>query len=180
MRRRQVLSWFKGIVPPLVTPFNEQGKIDPAALKAEVEFQISSGARAACVGGSSGEGADLTPDEEFELCSLCVVEQGTQGNRQQPAICRRRSRRSLDTDSHCMAQCGAPNYSGSLSGLMNMFGQLGGWLSPILTAYLATHFGWTHALDFAALVTLGSGGFFMLIDANHSVEGFSAPSEPAG
>jgi len=72
----------------------------------------------------------------------------------------------------------SPNYSGSLSGLMNMFGQLGGWLSPILTAYLATRFGWTHALDFAALVTLGSGGFFMLVDANQNIEEVSAPSEP--
>jgi len=67
-----VLSWFKGIIPPLVTPFNEQGKIDPSALKSEVEFQISSGAKAVCVGGSTGEGAGLTADEEFELCSLCV------------------------------------------------------------------------------------------------------------
>jgi ACS family glucarate transporter-like MFS transporter len=64
----------------------------------------------------------------------------------------------------------APNYSGSLSGLMNTFGQLGGWLSPILTAYLATRFGWTHALDFAALVTLGSASFFMLVNADRSIE----------
>lgn len=64
----------------------------------------------------------------------------------------------------------APNYSGSLSGLMNTFGQLGGWLSPILTAYLATRFGWTHALDFAALVSLGSASFFMLVDADRSIE----------
>ncbi|HUZ47567.1 MAG TPA: MFS transporter [Terriglobia bacterium] len=74
----------------------------------------------------------------------------------------------------------APNYSGSLSGLMNMFGQIGGWLSPILTALLATHFGWTRALDFAAVVTLCSGGFFMLVDANQNIEETGAPSEMAG
>jgi MFS transporter, ACS family, glucarate transporter len=74
----------------------------------------------------------------------------------------------------------APNYSGSLSGLMNMFGQLGGWLSPVLTAYLATRFGWTNALDFAALVTLGSAGFFMLVDAGRSIEQASSSSESAG
>ncbi len=64
----------------------------------------------------------------------------------------------------------APHYSASLSGLMNMFGQFGGWLSPILTAYLATRFGWTHALGFAAVVTLGSAGFYMLVDAGKVVE----------
>jgi len=74
----------------------------------------------------------------------------------------------------------APNYSGSLSGLMNMFGQFGAWVSPILTAFLATHFGWTRALDFAGLVTLGSAGFFMLVDANQSVEETCASSEIAG
>ncbi len=74
----------------------------------------------------------------------------------------------------------APNYSGSLSGLMNMFGQFGGWLSPILTAFLATRFGWTRALDIAALVTLGSAGFFMLVDAGKSVEETGAPPEIAG
>jgi 4-hydroxy-tetrahydrodipicolinate synthase len=71
-RRKQVFAWLKGIIPPLVTPFDEQGKIDPSALKAEVEFQISSGATAVCVGGSTGEGAGFTPDEAFQLCSLCV------------------------------------------------------------------------------------------------------------
>jgi 4-hydroxy-tetrahydrodipicolinate synthase len=67
-----VLSWLKGIIPPLVTPFDEHGRIDPSALRAEIEFQISSGATAVCVGGSTGEGAGLTPDEVFQLSSLCV------------------------------------------------------------------------------------------------------------
>jgi 4-hydroxy-tetrahydrodipicolinate synthase len=67
-----VFAWLKGIIPPLVTPFDEHGKIDPSALKAEVEFQISCGATAVCVGGSTGEGAGLTPDEVFQLSSLCV------------------------------------------------------------------------------------------------------------
>jgi cyanate permease len=30
----------------------------------------------------------------------------------------------------------------------------GGWLSPTVTAYIATHLGWTQALDFAAVVGL--------------------------
>jgi 4-hydroxy-tetrahydrodipicolinate synthase len=65
-------SWLKGIIPPLVTPFDEHGKIDKAALAAEVEFQISCGAKALCVGGSTGEGAGLKAEEVFDLCSMCV------------------------------------------------------------------------------------------------------------
>ncbi len=65
-------SWLKGIIPPLVTPFDGRGKIDEAALAAEVELQISSGATAVCVGGSTGEGAGLKPEELFDLCSMCI------------------------------------------------------------------------------------------------------------
>lgn len=60
----------------------------------------------------------------------------------------------------------AESYSGSLSGVMATFGSLGGWLSPILTAYIAVRFGWTMALDFAALVTLASAAAWLFIDAD--------------
>jgi MFS transporter, ACS family, glucarate transporter len=61
-------------------------------------------------------------------------------------------------------------FTGSLSGLMNTAGNLGGWLSPILTAYVATHFGWERALDLAAIVTAGSAAFFSLVSAGHSLD----------
>jgi MFS transporter, ACS family, glucarate transporter len=61
-------------------------------------------------------------------------------------------------------------FTGALSGLMNMFGNLGGWLSPIVTAYVATRFGWEKALDLAALVTLAGAGCFALVTANHSLD----------
>lgn len=64
----------------------------------------------------------------------------------------------------------AKNFSGSLSGLMNMCGNLGGWLSPILTAYLATHFNWARALDFAAVVTLLSAVLWIWVNAEQSLE----------
>src|SRR5581483_6310245 len=64
-------------------------------------------------------------------------------------------------------------HSGSLSGVMNMFGNLGGWLSPIVTAYLATHFGWVRALDFAGFVTLASAAIYILVDAGQSLDGRS-------
>jgi MFS transporter, ACS family, glucarate transporter len=61
-------------------------------------------------------------------------------------------------------------FSGSLSGLMNMCGNLGGWLSPIVTAYMATRYGWTQALDFAAIVTLLSGLLWVWVNAEQDLE----------
>lgn len=61
-------------------------------------------------------------------------------------------------------------HAGALSGLMNMSGNLGGWLSPIVTAAIATRLGWEQALDFAALVTLASGVFWIAIDAGSDLD----------
>jgi MFS transporter, ACS family, glucarate transporter len=62
------------------------------------------------------------------------------------------------------------NYSGSLSGLMNMCGNLGGWLAAIGTAFIATRLGWTQALDFAALLTLIAGVLWIMVNAEHNLE----------
>jgi len=62
-------------------------------------------------------------------------------------------------------------FTASLSGLMNTFGNLGGWVSPILTAYIATHFGWERALDFAAVVTVASAVCWCFVDASESFDG---------
>ena len=60
-------------------------------------------------------------------------------------------------------------YSGSVAGLMNTFGNLGGWLSPLVTAYVAARLGWTAALTLAAFVTLGSGLSWLGVDTRISV-----------
>lgn len=62
------------------------------------------------------------------------------------------------------------NFCGSLSALMNMCGNLGGWVSPILTAYIATHLGWSRALDFAALVTFAAVLLWIPINADQNLE----------
>jgi len=67
-----MLTWLKGIIPPLTTPFDETGKVLRAALEAEIDHQIGCGARGICVTGSTGEGAGLTPDEIFEISSIAV------------------------------------------------------------------------------------------------------------
>jgi ACS family glucarate transporter-like MFS transporter len=61
-------------------------------------------------------------------------------------------------------------FTGSLSGLMNTFGNLGGWLSPIVTAYVATHYSWNRALDCAAVVSIASALFFLLVRADQKVD----------
>ncbi len=62
------------------------------------------------------------------------------------------------------------NYTASLSGLMNALGNFGGWLSPILTAYIATRFGWNRALDCAAMVTISSGLLWVLVNAERRLD----------
>ena len=67
-----MLTWLKGIIPPLTTPFDERGKVWASALEAEVNHHIACGAQGICATGSTGEGAGLTPDEIFEICSITV------------------------------------------------------------------------------------------------------------
>jgi ACS family glucarate transporter-like MFS transporter len=62
------------------------------------------------------------------------------------------------------------NFSGSLSAMMNTWGNIGGWISPILTAYIAVHLGWTQALDFAALITLMGAVLWIPLNADQNLE----------
>jgi ACS family glucarate transporter-like MFS transporter len=64
----------------------------------------------------------------------------------------------------------APSSSASMSALMNTVGSLGGVVSSTVTASVAVHRGWSHALDLAVLVTIVSGLLFTLVNANHSLE----------
>ena len=61
-------------------------------------------------------------------------------------------------------------FTGSLSGLMNTFGNLGGWLCPVVLAYVATHFGWHRALNCAAVATVTSALLFLLVRADQKVD----------
>jgi MFS transporter, ACS family, glucarate transporter len=64
----------------------------------------------------------------------------------------------------------APNHSGSLSALMNTCANSAGGIAPVLTAYIATKFGWTTALDFAAFMSFMAGVVWIFVDASNSVE----------
>lgn len=67
-----MLNWLRGIIPPLTTPFDGNGKVLAALLEAEIDYQIACGVHGICVTGSTGEGAGLTPEEIFEICSFAV------------------------------------------------------------------------------------------------------------
>jgi ACS family glucarate transporter-like MFS transporter len=62
-------------------------------------------------------------------------------------------------------------HAGTLSGWMNMSGNLGGWLCPIVTGAIAARVGWEQALDFAAIVTVSASIFWIFIDAGHDLDG---------
>ena len=54
---------FKGIIPPLVTPFNQKEEMNEDVLRKEIRFVLSTGVHGISFGGSTGEGAVLTDDE---------------------------------------------------------------------------------------------------------------------
>ncbi|MEQ1473166.1 MAG: MFS transporter [Candidatus Acidiferrum sp.] len=60
-------------------------------------------------------------------------------------------------------------FSGSISGTMSTFGSLGGWISPVLTGYVAAQLGWTYALNLAAAITVLSGLAWFFIDADRPI-----------
>ena len=62
-------------------------------------------------------------------------------------------------------------FAGSVAGLMNTLGNLGGWLSPIVTAYMAAKFGWTSALTLASLITGVSGLCWFFVDPTAEIRG---------
>jgi sugar phosphate permease len=74
----------------------------------------------------------------------------------------------------------AGDFSGSVTGVMNTLGNLGGMISSVATAYLATKFGWNAAFVVASLFCLGAAVMTRRIDPNRSaVEELKAESTKA-
>jgi ACS family glucarate transporter-like MFS transporter len=57
----------------------------------------------------------------------------------------------------------APARAGTAGGVLNMAGNLGGLLAPLLTPWLAATFGWIVALDLAAGIEILGGGLWLWI-----------------
>ena len=66
----------KGIIPPIVTPFDADGVVDERMLRENIRFQLSRGVHGVCFGGSTGEGHTLTSDELVQIAEICVEEAG--------------------------------------------------------------------------------------------------------
>ena len=54
---------FRGLFPPLITPFDEQLRVNEKALRDHVDFVIESGVDGMCAGSSTGEFMNLTREE---------------------------------------------------------------------------------------------------------------------
>jgi MFS transporter, ACS family, glucarate transporter len=61
------------------------------------------------------------------------------------------------------ADIGGP-FSGSVSGFMNMGGQLGGAVTASLTPFIAVHFGWTTSFLVAAALAFLSSAAWLIVD----------------
>ncbi len=65
----------RGILPPLTTPFDEEEEIDEKALRAEVRYLIEvAQVHGLVVGGSTGEGHTLTPEEVRQITAITLEE----------------------------------------------------------------------------------------------------------
>ena len=61
---------FKGIIPPVTTPFHEDGSIDRDGFSAMIEHLIASGVHAIIIGGTTGEYYAQSRDERVGLLKL--------------------------------------------------------------------------------------------------------------
>lgn len=57
------LDTLKGIIPPLITPFDEQGNLDEKLIRDEIKILLDAGVDGISPGGSTGEGAAVEDDE---------------------------------------------------------------------------------------------------------------------
>lgn len=63
---------FKGSLVALVTPFDEDNRVDYAALKGLIDFHVSEGSDGLVIAGTTGEAATLTKAEHAELVARAV------------------------------------------------------------------------------------------------------------
>jgi dihydrodipicolinate synthase/N-acetylneuraminate lyase len=69
---RNTVSW-QGPMPAIVTPFDDQGRIEPALFRRNIELLIDRGATGVVVGGCTGEFWALDMNERRQLFELGVA-----------------------------------------------------------------------------------------------------------
>lgn len=65
------MKTFRGLYPPLITPFDAAGRVDEAALRSHVDFVIENGADGFCAGSSTGEFMNLSRAEWEQVLGIC-------------------------------------------------------------------------------------------------------------
>lgn len=63
-----------GMISTVVTPFDEQDRVDLDLLRAEVKYLLDQGITAICACGSTGEGQTLSLEESRAICEVVVDE----------------------------------------------------------------------------------------------------------
>ncbi len=71
-----------GVIVPLITPLDDKNQVDHAGVREVVDFVVSKGVHAVMIGGTTGEGMLLNPDERKALLETVV----SQVNRKIPVI----------------------------------------------------------------------------------------------
>lgn len=95
----------KGIVVPLVTPFNSDESVDEGALRVIVDYLIDAGVHGLFPSGSQGELYALSPDEKKRIMDI-VVEQANGRAFVMPSTGAVTTRESIDLTRHAQA-CGS-------------------------------------------------------------------------
>ena len=67
---------FGGIIPPMVTPFTDDGEVDQRAFREEVRVLLAAGVHGLAVGGSTGDGHTLSIAETCQLVQIARAEVG--------------------------------------------------------------------------------------------------------
>lgn len=70
------MTTFRGLYPPLITPFDRTGSVDEQALRDHVDFVIENGADGFCAGSSTGEFMNLTREEWEQVLQVCKEANG--------------------------------------------------------------------------------------------------------
>ena len=65
-----------GIIPPMVTPFDSEGKVDEALHRDDVRYMLGANVHGLAVCGSTGEGHTVTTDETRAMTAATIEEVG--------------------------------------------------------------------------------------------------------
>ena len=67
------IKGLSGVIPPMITPFDDRDRIDSAGLANEARFLLQSGVNGVVVGGSMGEGAGMSAGELGQAVRVVVA-----------------------------------------------------------------------------------------------------------